>query len=373
MPRRILTFLAVALLALLGAVIPQSAAQSAVPLITPTSTVGTLAGDGVARHAGDGGPATLASLNEPRGRLAVAPDGSVYVADTFNNRIRRIAPDGTIRTVAGTGVAGSGGDGGPAVNAQLRWPHDVVLDGAGNLYIADSANHRIRMMSRDGVIRTVAGTGVGGYNGDGIQATSARIFRPKAVALRASALYFADGDNNRIRRVDLTSRIITTIAGTGVAGYSGDGGPATQARFNAPHALEFDSLGNLFVADTQNSRIRRIGVNGVVTTVAGTGVAGFSGDNRAATAARLNLPRGMTVVDDTVMYIADSNNARVRRVDLATGTITTVVGNGRKQFSGDGGPAISAGLMNPRGVAVDPRGRLLIADTLNDRVRVVTP
>jgi hypothetical protein len=366
--RVLLVGLAVGVLLALEAVTP-AVAEAAV---TPTSTITTLAGNGAALATGDGGPATAASLNQPRGRPAVGPDGSIYVADTFNNKVRRITPDGTISTFAGTGAHGYSGDGGPAVNASLSWPHDVAVDGSGTVYIADAANSRIRRVTPDGIIRTVAGTGVAGFNGDRIQATAARLNRPKALVIAGSVLWFSDGDNHRIRRVDLSSGIITTVAGTGVAGFAGDGGPATRARIRAPRAIERDRQGNLFFADSQNNRIRRIGIDGLIRTVAGNGVAGFGGDGGPATRAKLNTPRGLTVVDG-ILYIADSDNSRVRRVDLRTGIITTLAGNGARRFAGDGGAARQASLYNPRGVSIDPRGRLLIADTLNNRIRTVGP
>jgi sugar lactone lactonase YvrE len=370
MPRRVVPVLAVVLAAVLGAVVPQTAASAA---LTPESTIGTLAGDGQARYGGDGGPAEQASLDKPRGQLATGPDGSIFVADTFNNRIRRIAPDGTISTVAGTGVAGSAGDGRPAASAQLRWPHDVDVDAEGNVYIADAANHRIRMVTPDGIIRTVVGTGVGGFNGDGLAGPATLVFRPKAVVATSSFLWFSDGDNNRVRVLDRVRGVVRTVAGTGVKGYSGDGGRATSARISAPRAIALDSIGNLYFADSQNHRIRRVGLDGIIRTVAGTGVAGFRGDGAAATRALLDQPRGLAVADDATLYVADSDNSRVRRVDLRTGIISTVVGNGLRRYAGDGGAAVRASLYNPRGVTVDRQGRLLISDTLNNRIRVVGP
>lgn len=370
MGRRLLTAPTVVVLAVLVALLPQSVAAAAV---TPTSTIGTFAGNGAARFAGDGGQADMASLNQPRGEIAQGPDGSLYFADTFNNRIRRIAPDGVISTVAGTGSGSYGGDGGPATSARLHWPHDVEVDGAGNVWIADSANHRIRMVSPDGIIRTVVGTGAGGFNGDGRPGTETRINRPKGLEITATTLWFSDGDNNRIRVLDLATGVVRTVAGTGPRGSSGDGGPALLARLSGPRMIALDAAGNLYIADSFNHRIRRLGADGVMTTVAGTGVAGFSGDGGPATQARLSEPRGLTVGDDGNLYIADTANARVRRVDVATGVITTLVGDGAKRFAGDGGQAILASLRNPRGVSFDAQGRLLIADTLNHRIRVVAP
>jgi hypothetical protein len=339
--------------------------------IAPESGITTLAGTGQARFGGDGGQAAQAQLNQPRGEIAQAPDGSLYLADTFNNRIRRIAPDGVISTVAGTGTGGYGGDGGRATAARLHWPHDVEVDAAGNVWVADSANSRIRMVSPDGIIRTVVGTGTAGFNGDGRLGTATRINRPKGLEITATTLWFTDGDNNRIRTMDLATRIVRTVAGSGPRGSSGDGGPAVLARLNGPRMISLDSVGNLYIADSFNHRIRRVGTDGVITTVAGTGVAGFSGDGGPATAAQLSEPRGLSLLDDATLYIADTVNARIRRVDLPTGVITTVVGNGAKRFGGDGGPAIQASLRNPRGVSFDAQGRLLIADTLNNRIRVV--
>jgi hypothetical protein len=362
-----------ALVAVLVVLVGGLFAAPAGATVPPSARISTLAGDGTERFAGDGGSATAASLDAPRGRMERGPDGSLYFADTFNNRIRRIAPDGRISTVAGDGRAGYGGDGGPAIAASLYWPHDVAVDPTGDLYIADANNNRIRRVTRDGIISTVVGTGRGGYNGDGIPATKAQVFRPKSVVPTVSTLYFSDGDNNRIRSVDLVTGLIRTIAGTGQAGYSGDGGPATHARLNAPRALVRTATGDLVVADSRNHAIRLIDVNGRIRTVAGTGVAGFSGDGGRATAARLDTPRGVALGDgDRTLYIADAANDRIRQVVLTTGVITTVVGDGAARFAGDGGPAARASINKPHGVTVDRDGSLLVADTANNRIRRVT-
>ena len=368
MGRRVLAAPVVVLGAVLAVLLPTSVAAA---VVSPTSLIGTFAGNGAARFAGDGGQAALASLNQPRGEIAQGPDGSLYIADTFNNRIRRVAPDGVITTVAGNGQGAYGGDGGRATAARLHWPHDVEVDAAGNVWIADSANHRIRRVTPDGVIRTVVGTGVGGFNGDGLAGTATRINRPKGLEITATSLWFSDGDNNRVRVLDLATNLVRTVAGTGPRGATGDGGPAVQARLDGPRMIALDSVGNLYICDSFNHRIRRVGIDGIITTVAGTGVAGFSGDGGPAALARLSEPRGLTLGDDATLYIADTVNARIRQVDLTTGVITTVVGNGAKRFAGDGGQAIQASLRNPRGVSFDSAGRLLIADTLNNRIRVV--
>ncbi len=347
-----------------------SVADTQVPLVTADSTITTVAGQGVAGFSGDGGPATAALINQPRD-TDFGPDGSLYIADTFNHRIRRVAPDGTITTVAGTGNTGYNGDGQQATQAALYWPHDVLVDDAGVIYIADSAHHRIRRVGPDGVISTIAGTGKGGFSGDNGQATAAKLKNPKGLALFDGKLYIADGNNNRIRMIDLATGIITTVAGTGVAGFSGDGGPATAAKLDYPQRVDVDPLGRIYVADSDNHAIRRFTPGGTITTVAGTGVAGFSGDGGQATKATLRYPRGVGVVGTEALYIADSNNHRVRLVDLATGIITTVAGTGKTGYSGDNGPAGAARLYNPRGVTIDAQGNVYVADAFNSAIRLI--
>jgi sugar lactone lactonase YvrE len=253
----------------------------------------------------------------------------------------------------------------------------VAVDAAGNLLIADTGNNRIRRVDgATGVITTVAGTGptgseAGSFSGDGGPAVNANLRFPSSVAVDASGnLYIADGGNHRIRRVDSVTGIITTAAGSGSFGFSGDGGPATDAQL-APSDIAVDASGNLFIADANNNRIRRVdGATGVITTVAGTGTAGHSGDGGPATSASLFSPRGVAVDAAGNLFFAVASN-RIRRVDAATGIITTVAGSGASGFSGDGGPAISASLFGPAGVAVDAAGNLFIADFRNNRIRRV--
>jgi sugar lactone lactonase YvrE len=336
---------------------------------TEDSTIHTVSGS-ERGFAGDGGPAAQALLNQPRD-TAVAADGTIYVADTSNNRIRRIASDGTISTVAGTGSPDYNGDDIAATSASLHWPHDVTVDEDGVVYIADSAHHRIRMVTTDGVITTVAGTGQPGSTGDGGPATAARIQNPKSVVVHDGSLYFSALED-KVRRVDLTSGVITTVAGTDVAGYSGDGGPATSASLDSPQRIAVDSVGNLYVADTGNSVVRRIDAGtGVITTVAGDGTPGSSGNGTLATTAQIDHPRGLALDGDQMLYIADSDSHCVRRVNLETGIIRRVAGTTEKGFLGDGGPAKEAQLYQPRGLSVTPDGDLLIADTFNDRLRMV--
>ena len=327
----------------------------------------TVAGTGGGGPVGDGGPATSAALNQPGG-MVVDGLGNLFIAENANHRVRRVDPAGVITTVAGTGVAGHSGDGGPAASARLGFPEGVVVDAAGNLYIADSGNHRVRRVDRAGVITTVAGTGVWGYSGDGGPATGAQFRGPEGVAVDgAGNLYIADSGNHRVRRVDRAG-VITTVAGMGVWGYSGDGGPATNAQLTWPADVAVDRLGNLYIVDRENYRVRRVDPAGVITTVAGTGVAGHSGDGGPAASSRLNAPEGVVVDAAGNLYIADSGNHRVRRVDRA-GVITTVAGTGVWGYSGDGGPATNAQLTWPAGVAVDGASNLYVADTFNHRVR----
>jgi uncharacterized protein (TIGR03437 family) len=335
---------------------------------SPGGTLTVVAGNGLYDYSGDGGPATSASLAEPRD-VAVDAIGNVYIADSGNSRIRKVTPNGVISTVAGNGDFAFSGDGGQAAEAALHYPQGVAVDSAGNLYISDTVNNRIRKVTAAGVITTVAGTGEAGFSGDGGPATAARLSQPGGVATDAGGnLYIADGDNGRIRKVT-PAGIITTVAGGGDT--VGDGGPATAAGLNSPTDIAVDAAGNLYIGDHFNQRIRKVSFLGTITTLAGTGELGFSGDGGPAAAARLNDPAGVTVTSAGDVYFTDSRNRRIRRVN-ANGIIATVAGSGNFKFSGDGGPATSAALNLPSSVAVDALGNLYIADTANHRVRKVT-
>ncbi len=306
-------------------------------------------------------------------------NGNLYIAETANHDIRKVDTLGRITTIAGTGTQGFSGDAGPAISATLDSPQGLALgntnDTANSLYIADTHNHRIRKLNlTTGIITTVAGTGTPGFSGDNTQATSAQLNLPTAIALDTSNnLYLADTGNHRIRQIDATTGIITTIAGTGTQGFSGDRGPATSAAIDSPTGLALDASNNLYLADTHNHRIRRIdAATGIITTTAGTGAPGFSGDAAAATSANLALPHGLTIDSTGNLYLADTANHRIRRIDATTGVITTAAGNGTQGFSGDNGPAIAAGLDSPRDSAVSPSNLLTLSDTSNQRIRQLT-
>ncbi len=325
----------------------------------------TVAGGG--SSLGDGGPAVAARLDRPRG---VAPDGlgNLYIADTSNNRIRKVDAAGVIATVAGDGFPGSGGDGGAAAAAQLNSPAGVAPDGLGNLYIADTSNNRIRKVDAAGVITTVAGDGRPGSGGDGGAATAAQLNSPAGVAVDSLGnLYIADQNNDRIRKVDAAGAI-TTVAGDGTFGYGGDGGAAVAAQLNNPRGVAPDGAGNLYIADAGNNRIRKVDAAGVITTVAGDGTFGYGGDGGAAVAAQLSSPYGVAPDGLGNLYIADRNNNRIRKVDAA-GAITTVAGDGTFGSGGDGGAATQAQLNYPSGVALAAAGNLYIADARNHRIR----
>lgn len=341
-----------------------------VPQLVIGQAISTLAGNGVTGYSGDNGAAVGGSMNRPFG-VAVDRAGNAYVADRGNNVIRKISVAGIISTIAGTGVGGYNGDNIAATNAQINNVTGVALDGAGNVYIADLSNYRIRKVDTFGVISTVAGTGIAGYNGDGIAATLARLNNPRGVSVDvASNVFIADQANGRVRKV-LANGMIITVAGNGTGGYGGDNGAATDAQLNNPYSMASDRLGNLYIADVDNERIRRVDNGGIITTIAGNGIAGYGGDAGAATEAQLSEPTGVAVDSIGNVFIADAWNARIRQVDIG-GKINTLAGTGTAGFSGDGGPAALAQLNTPYGVAVNRQGDVFIGDYANNRIRFVT-
>jgi sugar lactone lactonase YvrE len=318
-----------------------------------------VAGTGdTAAFGGDGGLATAAQLRFPNG-LAPTADGGFLIADTANDRVRRVRPDGTISTVAGSGIRGASGDGGPAIAAELFAPLAVAVTTDGGFLIADAGNQRVRRVGPDGTITTVAGNGAAGFAGDGGRATDAEFQAPDRVAIEPDGGFLiADAGNHRVRRVS-PGGTITTVAGTGSVGSSGDGGQATDAQLGGPIGVAVTPDGGFLIAELLTSRVRRVSPTGTITTVAGSSTPGFSGDGGPATAAQLSRPEDVAVNADGGFLIADTGNQRVRRVS-PSGRITTVAGNGTSGFSGDGGPATAAELTEAADVTATADGGFLI-------------
>ncbi len=391
--------------------------------VDASGQVSTIAGSGLPGFSGDGGPATSARLGGRVEGLAVDGEGNIYIADTGNYRIRKVDRSGIISTIAGTGTFRTGGDGGPAKIAGLTAIGGLAVDAAGNLYVADTWDDRVRRIDANGIISTVAGTGDAGRSGDFGPAIEARLDKPEGVAVGpVGNIYIADTDNHVVRRVD-ASGTITTIAGTGDRGYSGDGGPATEAALSEPRAVAVDSVGNVYIADSANGIVRRVAVDGTISTVAGIPstlpgipleadpasvdvstnqliarpyalVAGLSGELYIADAwgasilrldqdgqikehiglgrPELSHPAGVAIDANGNVFVADTGNHRVIKLD-SSGVVTTLAGNGEIGDGGDGGPAGEAELAFPQDVALDDRGNVYIADSGNNRIRVVDP
>ena len=308
------------------------------------------------------------------GGVAYDASDNLYLADIAKHVLLKVTAAGALTTIAGTGTQGFDGDGGPATAALLDSPTGVALDGSGNICFSDSHNHRIRRIdAASGIITTIVGTGGAGSSPDGTTASAAAIDLPTALTFSSAGdLFFADARAHLIRRIDHVSGQLTTVAGSGAQGYAGDGGPATAANLDAPEGLAIDSASNLFLSDTHNQRVRRIdGKTGIITTVVGTGQAGISGDSGAGASAEVRLPRGLALDASGNLLVVDSQNHRIRRLDATSGQMSTVAGDGMQAFTGDGGLAVAASLNSPRAVAVNAAGLPALSDSGNARIRQV--
>jgi streptogramin lyase len=338
----------------------------------PQQIITNFAGTGIKGFGGDGGAASEAQLNGPNG-IVRGPDGALYICDTGNQRIRKVTRDGRITTVAGTGEAGWSGDGGPATKAKLNEPYEVRFDSAGNLYWVERLSATVRGRdAKTGVVTTVAGTGAPGFSGDGGQANKARLNEPHSIGFDKSGdLYICDVKNHRIRKVDMKTGKISTFSGTGGQGPALDGGAIKEAALSGPRALDFDKDGNLWVALREGNAVLKLDLAaGVVRRVAGTGIKGLSGDSGAARNAELSGPKGVSVAIDGDVFIADTENNAIRKIDVNKGTIHLVAGTGNH---GDGSATdpLKCELARPHGIFVDRDGSVFIGDTEANRVRVV--
>lgn len=331
--------------------------------------INTIAGNGIGGFGGDGSDASGADLWGPIG-VTVDPSGNMYIADHFNYRVRKVFTTGLITTIAGNGVSGNTGDGSIGSSAEVS-PIGVITDRAGNVYISDQASHVIRKVNTLGIISTIAGVGFGGYSGNGGQATAAKLNNPAGMAFDATGnLYFADQGNHVVRKIS-TAGIISTVAGNDTMGFTGNGGLAIHATLDSPYAVAVDSHGDIFIADYGNNVIRMVDSVGVMHKYVGTtGAHGYTGDSGPDSLATMSGPRGLVVDASGNLYFSDANNNVVRKVDN-TGIITTYAGNGTFGFGGDLGYATSANLFNPYGLALDAYGSLYIADANNERIRKV--
>jgi hypothetical protein len=345
-------------------------------LLLPCSSFGqsgiitTIAGNGQGGYSGDNGPALSAQIGNAGG-MCFDNKGNFYIVQgATQNRIRIIDPFGIIRTFAGTGAQGFLGDNGPANNAQLNFPVDVACDSKGNIYIADGSNNRIRKVDTGGFITTFAGNGVSGYSGDNGAAIAASLHTPYGLSFdKHDNLYFADYNNHVVRKVGTTG-VITTIAGTGALGFSGDNGPAVNAKLFSPTDVVVDSMGIIYIGDFQNNRVRKIDASGTITTIGGNGNGIYNGDSIPAITASISV-WSLVIDKHDNLYIADKSHARIRKINLINGIITTVAGNGTPGFSGDNALATAAQLNYPEFLTVDKCGDLYISEVQNKRVRKV--
>jgi streptogramin lyase len=335
--------------------------------------INNVAGTGKAGSSGDGGPAASAELHDPCG-LVVGPDGAIYVCDTANHVVRRIASDRTIATVVGTGQPGYTGDGGPAKQATLNEPYEVRFDRSGNLFVVERLNHTVRRVDHaTGVITTVAGTGKPGFSGDDGPANKAQLRDPHSIQFGPDGLlYIADVLNHRVRRVDMSTGMITTFAGTGEKKPPTEGAKLKDTPLHGPRALDFGKGGDLYLALREGNSIWRVSMkDATIHHIAGTGKKGFTGNDGPAKSATLSGPKGIDVAPDGAIYFADTESHTIRFVDPKAGAIHVVAGTGEKGDGPADGVVTSCKLNRPHGVCISPDGALLIGDSGNNRVREV--
>jgi len=329
-------------------------------------------GTGASGYSGDGGPATKAKLNLPAS-LTFDRQGNLYISDRANHRVRKVNKKGIITTIAGNGTGGFSGDGGPATQASLNLPSGLVVDNKGNLYIADRSNNRVRVINSKGIIKTFAGNGKNGYHGDNMPALKATLDKPFGLALdKDNNLYIADRGNNRIRKVDY-SGLISSVAGDGGFYYIGDNGPAYRASIAGPTGVVVDDKGNVIIADRQNNRIRMVDKQGMIRTIMGTGHQDYNGDSELARETNLHLPFSVALDKNGDILVIDRSHYRIRKLIMKGSKVTTIAGNGVKQFGGDGGPSQGAHLEFPHGIDVDSKDNVIIADKAHYRIRKITP
>ncbi len=336
----------------------------------------TIAGNGIKGYSGDGGSAIAAEINTAVGVAVDTASGNIYFTDQNNNFVRKItASTGIVTTIAGVGTptlnTGYSGDGGSGTLAKIYAPAGIAVSAAGNIYFADEGNRRVRkIIASTGIITTIAGNGTTSYSGDGVAATSTGIDAGDVALDAAGNVYITDATNNVVRKVTASTGKISTVAGNGTMGFSGDGGAAISAKLSIPTGVILDAIGNIYIADANNQRIRKVTTStSIITTIAGTGTQGYSGDGGAATSAKLGNPRDLAIDASGNIYIADESNNCVRKITKSSGKISTIAGDGTSGFMGDGGQAIAAELASPNGVAVDVAGNVYIADYFNYRIR----
>jgi streptogramin lyase len=337
-----------------------------------TWTISTVAGTGVRGFSGDGGPATAAEINDPFG-VVRGPDGALWFCEYGGQRIRKITRDGKITTVAGTGQVGYTGDGGPALQATFNKPHEIRFDAAGNIFIADMVNQAIRRIdAKTGIITTFAGNRTKGYSGDGGPASAAALNNPHSIQFGPEGdLYICDIGNHVIRRVNLRTGIITTFAGTGKAGDTPDGAPIAGTPLRGPRSLDFDRAGNLWLATREGNQVFRFNLKaGTIHHVAGTGKPGFTGNGGPAKEATLSGPKGIAIDADGNVWLADTESHSVRRFNARTGNLELMAGTGKKGNGGDGDP-LQCAMARLHGIFVDADGAVYIGDSEAHKVRVM--